>query len=114
MKNFWRKLIINLIIRLLMPLLVWLAAKGVLTNEPSADTVLLIATMIFNAAQTGYNQFIARWNNDLARQVDPSTTRGALARLSATVGAFTKIIEAATPGPNPTAMKAAQDVTPKH
>lgn len=114
MKSFWRQLIINAIIRALSGVFIWLAAKGYITNSQSEVAALVVATILFNVGQTAVNWLLARWHIDLARLTE-GVDRQTLAEGAAGVPTITKLIEAATPGPNPSAIETARtlDATPK-
>jgi hypothetical protein len=112
MKSFWKQLAVSALVRALSGVFIWLAAKGYITSGQGEAVALVAATVIVNVLQTAANWLLARWHVDLARLTE-GVDRQTLAQISATVSPLTKIKEAMTPGPNPSAIAAAAEVTPK-
>ncbi len=111
MKAFWKQLAINALVRALSGVFIWLTAKGYITSGQGEAIALVVATVLVNVVQTGVNWLLARWHIDLGRLAE-GVSRAQLAEIAGTVPVWTKLKEAATPGPNPSAIAAVADVTP--
>ena len=107
MKDFWRNLIVQVIIRASSNVIIWVAAKGYATSAQAEYAILFGAMILVNVGQTLITRLLARYNIDLARLMPDGTSRKEHAEIASTVNPITKIIEAVTPGANPSAIEAA-------
>lgn len=111
-KAFWWKLAGNLAAKIIAPILLWLTHKGIITDDQSAQAVLYATAAIGFGAQTIYTRLVNRWNADFAREAGKyGASRATVAHYADLVNWWTKIKEAATRGPNPTAVQVAAEIT---